>query len=128
MADNIGGFKIDCRLATIGFVRRRCPDPVLETFNRDFKPAVAAAGPNNCGVAGAKAITLLSPTYGSAAGLFCNILLCTLRPNVLLLFWRIMSQKPTFFSLWIGNNDVLGLQQLVEMVIQLHLSARWCWF
>jgi hypothetical protein len=48
MADNIGGFKINGTVvrATIGSVRRRCPDSSFRnSFNRDFNPAVAAAGP-----------------------------------------------------------------------------------
>jgi hypothetical protein len=71
MAD-IGGFKINGTggWATIGLVRRRCPDSSFGTPSTEIlNPAVAAAGPyNNCGVAGAKSYHLLSPTYGSAAG------------------------------------------------------------
>jgi hypothetical protein len=43
MADNIGGFKINGTVgwATIGLVRRRCPDSSFRnSFNRDFNPAV----------------------------------------------------------------------------------------
>ena len=67
---------------------------------------------NNMGVPGAKSFHLLAPGYGSLAGVFAG----TANPY----FVRFASstsasvlgdaaaQNPTFFSLWIGNNDVLG--------------------
>ncbi|MGL2992768.1 G-D-S-L family lipolytic protein [Flavobacterium sp. TSSA_36] len=83
--------------------------PTTEVFNA----AVVAAGPyNNAGVPGAKSFHLLSPTYGSAAGLAngtANPYYVRFAPNgsTSVLAYA-MSQAPTFFSLWIGNNDVLG--------------------
>jgi lysophospholipase L1-like esterase len=78
-----------------------------------FNPAIATAGPyNNCGVPGAKSFHLLSPTYGSAAGLAtgtANPYYVRFAPNgTTSVLAYAMSQTPTFFSLWIGNNDVLG--------------------
>ena len=84
--------------------------PTTEITN----PAVSAAGPyNNVGVPGAKSFHLLSPTYGLLSGVPSG----TANPY----FARFMSQSspvsmlnyatsqsPTFFSLWIGNNDVLS--------------------
>jgi hypothetical protein len=84
--------------------------PVNEITN----PAVSAAGPyNNVGVPGAKSYHLLSPDYGKLSGVPVG----TANPY----FARFMSQAspvsmltyataqtPTFFSLWIGNNDVLS--------------------
>ena len=74
---------------------------------------VAAAGPyQNMGVPGAKSYHLLAPGYGSQAGIAAG----TANPY----FFRFSNsattsvvsqaadQKPTFYSLWIGNNDVLG--------------------
>ncbi len=67
---------------------------------------------NNMGVPGAKSFHLLAPGYGSPAGLANG----TANP----FFVRFASspatsviadavaQNPTFFTLWIGNNDVLG--------------------
>jgi lysophospholipase L1-like esterase len=83
--------------------------PTTEVFN----PAIATAGPyNNCGVPGAKSFHLLSPTYGSAAGLAngtANPYYVRFAPNeTTSVLAYAMSQTPTFFSLWIGNNDVLG--------------------
>lgn len=83
--------------------------PTTEVFNA----AVVAAGPyNNTGVPGAKSFHLLSPSYGSAAGLAngtANPYYVRFAPNgsTSVLAYA-MSQAPTFFSLWIGNNDVLG--------------------
>jgi hypothetical protein len=83
--------------------------PTTEVFN----PAIVTAGPyNNTGVPGAKSFHLLSPTYGSAAGLAngtANPYYVRFAPNgsTSVLAYA-MSQTPTFFSLWIGNNDVLG--------------------
>jgi hypothetical protein len=72
MADNIGGFKINGtvvagpRLASSGGVLQ---PSFRNSYNRDFNPAVRCGPYNNCGVPGAKSYHLLSPTYGSAAGL-----------------------------------------------------------
>ena len=69
---------------------------------------------NNMGVPGAKSFHLLAPGYGNLAGVFAN------PPTANPYFARFssgptasvigdaMAQAPTFFSLWIGNNDVLG--------------------
>ena len=67
---------------------------------------------NNMGVPGAKSFHLVAPGYGSISGVPVG----TANPY----FARFassdnttvvadaMAQQPTFFSLWIGNNDVLG--------------------
>lgn len=69
---------------------------------------------NNMGVPGAKSFHLLAPGYGNLAGVLVN------PPTANPYFARFsssatasvigdaMAQAPTFFSLWIGNNDVLG--------------------
>lgn len=69
---------------------------------------------NNMGVPGAKSFHLLAPGYGDLNGLFAT------PPTANPYFVRMasssttsviadaMAQMPTFFSLWIGNNDVLG--------------------
>ena len=72
------------------------------------------AGPfNNMGVPSAKSFHLLAPGYGNlgnvALGLanpfFVRMTGSTPDASVLQLA---MAQSPTFFSLWIGSNDVLG--------------------
>lgn len=73
------------------------------------------SGPfNNLGVPGAKSFHLLAPGYGDFSGVISN------PPTANPYFVRMASssqtsvladaivQQPTFFTLWIGNNDVLG--------------------
>ena len=67
---------------------------------------------NNFGVPGAKSYHLLAPGYGDAAGLAAG----TANPYFVrfasspatTVLADAMAVDPTFFSLWIGNNDVLG--------------------
>ena len=116
MADNIGGFKINGvpyagpRLASTG---GQAPTPVSGTPSTEIMSSIASAGPyNNCGVPGAKSFHLLSPSYGSLAGISlgtANPYYVRFAPNATTsVLAYAASQTPTFFSLWIGNNDVLG--------------------
>ena len=67
---------------------------------------------NNMGVPGAKSFHLLAPGYGNPAGIltgtanpyFCRFASSTTASVI----GDAMAQSPTFFTLWIGNNDVLG--------------------
>lgn len=69
---------------------------------------------NNMGVPGAKSFHLLAPGYGDLNGLFTSP--ATANPYFVRMasstntsvIADAMAQSPTFFSLWIGNNDVLG--------------------
>ncbi|WP_026978508.1 lipase [Flavobacterium tegetincola] len=75
--------------------------------------AVPLAGPfNNMGVPGAKSYHLLAPGYGNLAGLAtgtANPYFVRFRSSATTsVIADAMAQNPTFFSLWIGNNDVLG--------------------
>ena len=75
---------------------------------------VTAGGPyQNMGVPGAKVAHLLAPGYGNPAGLaavpatanpYFTRFASTPQTSVIADF---LAQKPTFFSLWIGNNDAL---------------------
>ena len=66
---------------------------------------------NNMGVPGAKSFHLLSDTYGNPAGIgsyanpyfvrFASTASATILGDAL-------AQNPTFFTLWIGNNDILS--------------------
>ncbi len=69
---------------------------------------------NNLGIPGAKSFHLLANGYGNAAGLAADPPLANpyyvriaSSPTASVLEDAI-DQNPTFFSLWIGNNDVLG--------------------
>lgn len=116
MADNIGGFKINGvpyagpRLASTGGT---APVPVSGTPSTEIMTSIVSGGPyNNCGVPGAKSFHLLSPSYGSLAGISvgtANPYYVRFAPNgTTSVLAYAASQAPTFFSLWIGNNDVLG--------------------
>lgn len=61
---------------------------------------------NNFGVPGAKAIHLLTPGYGSEMGNPFFARFATSASTTIL--QDAIAQSPTFFTLWIGNNDVLG--------------------
>lgn len=69
---------------------------------------------NNMGVPGAKSYHLLFNGYGNPSGLLTNPM--TANPYFVRMasstsatvLGDAMAQSPTFFSLWIGNNDVLG--------------------
>ena len=116
MSDNIGGFKVNgtvfagARMASTG---GGAPTAVAGTPTTEILTSIASGGPyNNCGVPGAKSFHLLSPSYGSAAGISlgtANPYYVRFAPNgTTSVLAYAMSQAPTFFSLWIGNNDVLG--------------------
>ncbi|PNQ74947.1 G-D-S-L family lipolytic protein [Hanstruepera neustonica] len=120
MNDNFGG------LALAG---NRIPNfnPRLVTTGGAPLPLEAVIGPvtvttdialnnptgpfNNMGVPGARSFHLIAPGYGNIMNLpnanpyFVRMTGSTPNASVLELS---MAQQPTFFSLWIGNNDVLG--------------------
>lgn len=68
---------------------------------------------NNLGVPGAKSFHLLAPGYGNLANLSLGLAnpyfvrMTGTTPDISVLE-SAMAQSPTFFTLWIGNNDVLG--------------------
>ena len=82
------------------------------TPTSQFSDRAAGSGFNNMGVPGAKVFHLLAPGYGSLANLatgranpyFCRF---ASTPNARIIDDATV-QNPTFFSLWIGNNDVLS--------------------
>ncbi len=60
---------------------------------------------NNMGVPGARVVDLFTPGYGSSQGnpYFARFATSPMTPII----HDALVQQPTFFSLWIGNNDVL---------------------
>ncbi|NMH28224.1 SGNH/GDSL hydrolase family protein [Flavobacterium silvaticum] len=67
---------------------------------------------NNMGVPGAKVFHLLAPGYGNAAGVLTGqanpyFVRFASSPTTSVIADAV-AQNPTFFSLWIGNNDVLS--------------------
>jgi hypothetical protein len=118
MNDNIGGLLIGGN-ALPGFGPRLifsggAPIP-LPNATQTTEIGVPLTGPfNNMGVPGAKSFHLLAPGYGNLPGLFAspataNPYFVRFRSSATTsVIADAMAQSPTFFSLWIGNNDVLG--------------------
>lgn len=120
MPNNVGGFT-NLFLASGGtdFYGKF----TLKVVNGSLSPTPSAPAANldiiggpgkyfsNMGVPGAKSFHLLAPGYGNVAGLSMG----TANPyfvrfatsSTTSVIADAMAQKPTFFSLWIGNNDVL---------------------
>jgi lysophospholipase L1-like esterase len=113
MADNIGGLTLggtqiqDTRLYFNGAGPVRLPaTPTTEV-------STALSGTyNNLGVPGALSYHLMAPGYGNIAGVptgqanpyFARF---ASSPSTSIIA-DALAQQPTFFTLWIGNNDVLG--------------------
>ncbi|WP_109097157.1 G-D-S-L family lipolytic protein [Aquimarina sp. AU58] len=129
MNDNIGGALI-AGTPTLNprfyFYSDPNPDPpnesgprLLGTTPGDDTPEIPTteitniiSGPfNNMGIPGAKSFHLPAAGYGNVAGLpsMANPYFVRIAsgPTASVL-GDAMAQNPTFFSLWIGNNDVLG--------------------
>lgn len=117
MADNLGGLTLGGS-ALDGFGNRLylsfatgSPNPIPVSGNGSTEVTNVVAGPfNNMGVPGAHSYHLIAPGYGNVQAL----------PNANPYFIRMasspnstvladaVSQNATFFSLWIGSNDILG--------------------
>ncbi|MCZ8196357.1 MAG: G-D-S-L family lipolytic protein [Flavobacterium sp.] len=110
MADNIGGFSISgnqgpAPLGVRKFFNGCGPADVSGISGTVLGASIATSGPyNNTGVPGAKCIHLVIPGYATANPYFGRI---ATSPTQTVLNYA-TTQTPTFFSLWIGNNDVLG--------------------
>lgn len=116
MADNVGGFAGSSTYTPRLYLAppttpggRPTPSSVaLPPYNQMSSTTLASLGStfNNMGIPGAKSFHLLAAGYGSSAGnpyfaRFASSAGATVLDDAL-------SQNPTFFSLWIGGNDVLG--------------------
>ncbi len=112
MPDDIGGFS---DFGIMGKLTLQIIDgsvaPVPTPAQSPFTPA--SGGPfNNMGVPGAKSFHLLANGYGNPAGIptgqsnpyFARF---ASSPNASVIE-DAAAQQPTFFTLWIGNNDVLS--------------------
>lgn len=118
MNDNIGGLLLGTTpiQGTRLIFNGSAPVP-LSSVNPAAVPTTnilnTLTGPfNNLGVPGAKSFHLLAPGYGNAAGVLtgqANPYYVRFRSSASAsIIQDAMAQNPTFFSLWIGNNDVLG--------------------
>ena len=116
MADNFGGLLLGgnqiqgVRL----YFNGAAPVPVAGAPTTEITNHLSGSF-NNMGIPGAKSFHLLAPGYGNTAG----VALGTASPYFsrfssnssstdLTVLKDALDQNPTFFSLWIGGNDVLG--------------------
>jgi len=102
----------DCSGNPIPGTESIMPDLLTHTPDQAAYAAILAARPvnpgpyNNMGVPGAQLQHLFFKGYGSALG---NPYFARFASNPLAsVLEDAMAQQPTFFTLWIGNNDVLG--------------------
>ncbi len=112
MSDNIGGALLGGNqiLGPRLFFNGAGPATLPATPTTEISSILS--GPfNNMGIPGAKSFHLLATGYGNIAGLpnLANPYFVRMAtdPNASVIE-DAMAQNPTFFSLWIGNNDVLG--------------------
>ena len=118
MADNAGGLLAggtqitsNRRVLAVGPGGNPSPQVYGGTSTTDITTVLT--GPfNNLGAPGAKSYHLVAPNYGNIAGVAAG----TANPYFVrfasststTIIQDALAQNPTFFSLWIGNNDVLG--------------------
>ncbi|WP_405412258.1 SGNH/GDSL hydrolase family protein [Maribacter sp. Asnod1-A12] len=118
--DNIGGLALaGTRIQEPRLVFGGAGPVTLESLIGDVTVTTDIAlnnptGPfNNLGVPGAKSFHLLAPGYGNIANVQLGLAnpyfvrMTGTTPDISVLEMAV-SQAPSFFSLWIGNNDVLG--------------------
>lgn len=115
-----GDFKIPLMFDELGFGKKKILDIVTDcTGKPGLSPKTAYGTPDsrnftqtdgtgpfqNLGVPGAKVSHLLAAGYGTLNPYYGRF---ATNPATSSLVREYKSQNPTFFSLWIGNNDVLG--------------------
>lgn len=113
MADNVGGLLLGGTQVAGPrlYFNGAGPAPVSGTTTTEITNHLTGQY-NNMGVPGAKSFHLLAPGYGNPAGVptgqanpyyarFASSTTSTVLGDA-------VAQTPTFFSLWIGNNDVLS--------------------
>lgn len=113
MSDNTGGLLLGGTpiAGTRLYFNGSGPVPVAGPPTTDITNVLT--GPfNNMGVPGAKSYHLLAPGYGNVAGVLSGqanpyFVRFASSPGTTVLA-DALAQDPTFFSLWIGNNDVLS--------------------
>ncbi len=105
MADNIGGF-VGSSTYTPRFYFDGTGPAVVPGASSTNPTTILTGYFNNMGVTGAKCIHLDYPGYGSSMG---NPYFARFASNPMkTIVDDAVEQTPTFFSLWIGGNDVFG--------------------
>lgn len=112
MNDNVGGLLLGGNLIQGPrlYFNGSGPAPVSGTPSTEVTNFLTGSF-NNMGVPGAKSFHLLSSGYGNIAGIgsYANpyFVRFASSPSATIV-GDAVAQNPTFFSLWIGNNDVLS--------------------
>jgi lysophospholipase L1-like esterase len=113
MADNVGGLLLGSNVIAGKRLYFNGSAPVAVSGNPSTNVATKLTGPfNNLGVPGAKSYHLVAAGYGNVAGVAAGLAnpyyarFSTSATSTVL--DDAVAQSPTFFSLWIGGNDVLG--------------------
>jgi lysophospholipase L1-like esterase len=113
MNDNIGGLLVGGMQIQGGrlYFNGSAPTPVSGTPTTEVTNKLSGSF-NNMGVPGAKSFHLVAPNYGNITGLATGqanpyFVRFASTPSATVLADAV-AQTPTFFSLWIGNNDVLS--------------------
>lgn len=117
MEDNLGGLLLSGQQITknrlVLSVTTGSPSPAILAGSPQTEITNKLSGPfNNMGVPGAKSYHLVAPGYGNVAGIdsgqanpyfarFASSESASVIEDA-------ASQNPSFFSLWIGNNDILS--------------------
>ncbi|EAR02169.1 SGNH/GDSL hydrolase family protein [Maribacter sp. HTCC2170] len=117
MADNLGGATLGGtpilgnRLILSFSSGSPTPTPVSGTGSTEITNALSGSF-NNMGVPGAKSYHLAAPGYGNVAGVeagLANPYYARFASGpTSTVIGDALAQNPSFFSLWIGNNDILG--------------------
>lgn len=97
------GYKEDCATGVIGV----SPVPMDGIVNPANATNISSYGPyNNIGVPGIRLFDIIIPMYSSFNPYSSRMLSSAEASGTF--FSYIVNQKPTFFTNWLGNNDVLG--------------------
>lgn len=118
VADNTGGLLLNGEQITgnrlvLAVGAEGSPAPATYAGTPTTEVSDILEGPfNNLGVPGAKSFHLLAPGYGDISGIAIGtanpyFVRFASSPETTILA-DALAMEPTFFSLWIGNNDVLG--------------------
>jgi len=118
MDDNLGGLLLSgTQVANNRFVlgtdANGNPSPTILDGMPSTDITTSVAGPyNNMGVPGAKSFHLVTPGYGDASGVLAGTTnpfyarIATSASSTVI--GDAIALSPSFFSLWIGNNDILS--------------------
>ena len=113
MADNVGGLLLGGNVIAAQRLYFNGAAPAVVSGAPSTNVTTKVTGPfNNLGVPGAKSYHLVAAGYGNPAGVAAGLAnpyyarFSTSSTSTVLA--DAVAQSPTFFSLWIGGNDVLG--------------------